>query len=167
MFRKARRNELIVIAWLVVSSLFQQILAQSPVDAFNPNVGNNTVFAIAIEPDGQILIGGSFTSVGGQTRNRIARLNPDGSLDTSFNPNANGTVFAIALEPDGQILIGGSFTSVGGQTRNRIARLNPDGSLDTSFNPDANNTVSAIAIEPDGQILIGGSFTSVGGQTRN
>jgi hypothetical protein len=53
---------------------------------------NNTVFSVATQSDGKILIGGQFSTVGGITRNRIARLNSDGTLDTGFNPNANDTV---------------------------------------------------------------------------
>src|SRR5689334_13019895 len=66
-------------------------------DSFNPNASSD-VNAIAVQPDGKILIGGFFTTVGGQTRNRIARLNSDGSLDATFNPNANGSVRAIAVQ---------------------------------------------------------------------
>ena len=79
--------------------------------AFNPNA-NGTVFAIAVQADGKILVGGGFTddSIGGQTRNRIARLDATTGLADSFNPNANGDVFAIAVQADGKILAGGGFT---------------------------------------------------------
>ena len=92
------------------------------VDSFDPNA-NNDVRALAVQADGKILVGGFFTSIGGQTRNRIALLNPDGSLVASFDPNANYAVRAIAVQADGKILVGGEFTSIGGQTRNNIARL--------------------------------------------
>ncbi len=93
--------------------------------AFNPNA-NNTVYAIAVQADGKILVGGYFTgnSIGGQTRNRIARLDATTGLADSFNPNANNSVYAIAVQADGKILAGGDFhDSIGGQTRNHIARL--------------------------------------------
>jgi uncharacterized delta-60 repeat protein len=136
------------------------------VDSFDPNA-NNDVFAVAVQADGKILVGGVFTSVGGQTRNNIARVNPDGSLDASFDPNANFFVEALAVQVDGKILVGGLFTSIGGQTRNGIARLDPDGSLDASFDPNANSSVLAVAVQADGKVLIGGAFFSIGGQTRN
>ena len=60
-----------------------------------------------MQADGKILIGGGFTTIGGVARNYIARLNPDGSLDTGFNPNANDYVYSIAVQADGKILIGG------------------------------------------------------------
>ena len=67
--------------------------------------------ATAVQPDGKILIGGSFTTVLGVTRNNIARLNTDGTLDTAFNPNANSLVYSIAVQADGKILAGGDFTT--------------------------------------------------------
>jgi hypothetical protein len=74
-----------------------------------------------LQPDGKILIGGSFSSVLGLTRNNIARLNRDGTLDTSFDPDAHGVVLSIAVQVDGKILVGGSFDSIGGQPRNRLS----------------------------------------------
>jgi uncharacterized delta-60 repeat protein len=146
---------------------------QSALDGFDPNTDGELVFA-AIQPDGKILIFGDFTTVapnGGAAvpRNRIARLNPDGTLDAAFNPNANDVVRAIALQADGQILVGGYFTKIGGQPRNRIARLDPTTGLADSFDPNAiadASGVFTIFIQPDGKILVGGSFSSIGGQTR-
>ena len=83
---------------------------QARPDAQSQHRRQLTVFATAVQPDGKILIGGSFTSVLGVARNNIARLNTDGTLDTAFNPNANGAVYSIAVQADGKILVGGSFT---------------------------------------------------------
>jgi hypothetical protein len=77
-----------------------------------------------VQADGRILVGGRFTLLGGQTRNHLARLNADGTLDAGFNPGANGDVFALAVQANGKILVGGAFTTLGGQPRNYIARLN-------------------------------------------
>ena len=117
--------------------------AVTALDGFDPNA-NDVVLSIVPQADGKILVGGYFTTIGGVTRNRIARLNADGSLDTEFNPNANGYVYSIVPQADGKILIGGIFTTVGGVTRNRIARLNADGSLDTAFNPNAEDRKSVV-----------------------
>src|SRR6266571_1502907 len=78
------------------------VRAQSALDGFDPNA-NGVVRVVVVQPDGKILIGGDFTTLspnGGVavTRNGIARLNPDGTLDTAFNPNANDIVFAIAVQ---------------------------------------------------------------------
>jgi uncharacterized delta-60 repeat protein len=135
-------------------------------DSFNPNADFG-VFSTVPQPDGKIIIGGNFAIIDGVTRNRIARLNGNGTLDTGFNPNANSDVRSIALQPDGKIIIGGDFTTLDGVTRNRIARLNSDGTLDADFNPNANNPVRSIALQPDGKIIIGGDFTTLDGVTRN
>ena len=134
--------------------------------SFNPNV-DGTVHSTALQPDGKIIIGGTFTFVGGVARNNLARLNADGSLDPGFNSKASFNVTSMAVQADGKIVIGGGFTSVDGTTRNRVARLNPDGSLDTGFNPDANDFVYNTVVQVDGKIVIGGAFTTIGGVTRN
>jgi uncharacterized delta-60 repeat protein len=124
------------------------------------------VLAIAVQPEGRILIGGYFMAVNGVGRSRIARLNPDGSLDVSFDPCINGRVDAIAVQPDGKILVGGAFTYVGLEPRSWIARLNPDGTLDESFMTSLDGTVYAILVQPDGKILIGGNFKKINGIDR-
>ena len=139
---------------------------------FNPGA-NDIVDALAIQADGKIVVGGFFTTLGGggsgtSVRNHIGRVNPDGTLDTSFDPGANAEIICLALQADGKILVGGSFTTLGGggtgrTARNRIARLNPDGTLDTTFDPGANGEVDALAIQADGKILVGGAFTTLGG----
>ncbi|MBZ5551927.1 MAG: hypothetical protein LAO21_04335 [Acidobacteriia bacterium] len=140
--------------------------------SFDPGA-NTSVWPVALQPDGKILVGGAFTSLGGggkgtTTRNHIGRLNPDGSLDTNFDPGADNWVAALAVQPDGKILVGGFFTMLGGggtgtTMRNYIGRLNPDGSIDTGFNPGADGEVYALAVQPDGKILVGGKFTMLGG----
>ncbi|MDB6128396.1 MAG: Ig family protein, partial [Verrucomicrobia bacterium] len=138
---------------------------------FDPNA-NFTVYSLAEQSDGGIILGGNFTQLqpnfanAPTTRNHIARVNTDGSLDSDFNPDTNGRVLAVALQADGKALVGGSFTSIGGVTRNFLARLNADGTLDASFDPNLNGHVSAIALQADGNILIGGNFTTVKGAAK-
>ena len=131
------------------------------------------VQTIALQPDGKILIAGDFVipTDKGSVRPRIIRLNPDGSVDSTFTPGsgANDVITSIALQPDGKILIGGGFTQYNGVLRNRLARLQPNGSLDPTFDPGegANRYVSFIGLQTDGKILIGGSFTSYDNVPRN
>jgi uncharacterized delta-60 repeat protein len=134
--------------------------------SFNPPAASATVDIVVLQPDGKILVADGFTTPVGLTAttrtargNDLARLNGDGSLDTTFTSGANGRVFAVAVQADGKILIG----SAPGSARSHLARLNPDGSPDTSFNPGANNYVSALSVQPDGKILVGGAFTMLGG----
>ncbi len=123
---------------------------------------NNVIFGVAIQSNGKILIVGSFTTYNGAARNRIARLNNDGSLDTTFNSatGANGVVNAVVVQSDGKILIGGDFTTYNGITKNRIARLNTDGSIDETFNIGTGfaSAVNTLAIQSDGKIIVGGVF---------
>jgi uncharacterized delta-60 repeat protein len=134
---------------------------------------NNTVSAIAIQSDGKILVGGSFSSWNGTTVGRIVRLNSNFTLDTTFITNtgtgAESTVSAIAIQSDGKILVGGSFSSWNGTTVGRIVRLNSDGTRDTAFTTNTgtggNNGVIRMAIQSDGKILVGGGFTAWNGTT--
>jgi uncharacterized delta-60 repeat protein len=152
----------------VVRNRIARLNANGFLDAtFNPNA-NSAVETLAVQSDGRILMGGRFTTLapnGGATvtRNYVARLNVDGTLDSPFNPNPNSILGGIAVQPDGKILIGGAFTALtpnGGSSfsRNYLARLNGDGSIDTAFNPSPNGFVRNIVLQPDGKILLGGGF---------
>jgi uncharacterized delta-60 repeat protein len=136
---------------------------------FNPGSGGTFPYvdSLALQADGRILVGGFFTTLGGQTRNRIARLNADGTLDAGFNPGANGGVLSLALQADGKIVVGGFFTTLGGQSRNYIVRLNTDGTLDSGFNPGIDGQVYSLALQADGKIVVGGDFFTLGRQDRN
>ncbi|MCC5840830.1 MAG: delta-60 repeat domain-containing protein [Opitutales bacterium] len=144
------------------------VSAQSPGDldmSFETGSSvDNRVYAVAAADDGKVNIGGDFTTVRGAMRNRIARLNRDGTVDTSFDPGAgtNGSssrVHSVTLQADSKVLIGGEFTSYNDLDRNRIARLHADGSLDTGFDPFIEAVfVSSIAVQVDGKVLLGGLF---------
>src|SRR4028118_2228206 len=141
-------------------------------NAFNPTDGmNGIVYAIALDSSGKLYAGGTFTTVNGTDRKYIARMNPDGSLDTAFNPNGgmNGFVSEIAIDSSGKPYVAGSFTTVNGTDRKYIARMNPGGSLDTAFNPPGGmkSSVDAIALDSSGKLYAGGRFTKVNGTERN
>ena len=178
----ANRRVVIGGSFVTVNGVNYNNLAQLNNDGsvdttFNYTGSDGTVYAVAVYSTndavngGKILIGGDFTQVNGVARNHIARLNADGSLDTTFNPGAgpNDSVRAIAIQVDGGILIGGLFTSVGSAGLNRIARLTPNGQVDPLFNPatGANDVVTCITIQQDHKILLGGAFTQANGVTRN
>jgi uncharacterized delta-60 repeat protein len=133
---------------------------------------NGLVKALAIQLDGKLILGGVFSTVNGQPRNYVARLNTDGNLDTNFLNGLSGTdnaIYSLAVQPDGKVLIGGFFITANGQPRNRIARLNVDGTLDTNFLnavSGADNSVLSIVLQPDKKVLIGGYFTTVNNQPR-
>jgi uncharacterized delta-60 repeat protein len=173
----------------------QGVVWSTPVAVLGASV---PVLAVAVQPDGKVLVGGSFTRFDGQptkpapkttdagydpnnpeyhVRSRLVRLNQDGSVDTSFKAYImNGEVRSILVLPDGKIFIGGTFTTMRqnktadenntNTTRNRLARLNADGSLDLTLNPDANGEVRVLTTQSDGKIMVGGSFTAISGVTR-
>ena len=127
---------------------------------------NKTVETIITQADGKIIVGGSFTKFCGQNSTGIARLNPDGTLDTEFNPTLKGSIQVLALQEDGKILVGGFFNE-----RTTIARLNSDGSIDTSFGIELGFTkigitsppayIKSLVLRNDGKIVVTGNFNSV------
>ena len=138
-----------------------------------------SIVASAVQANGKILLGGSFVSYSPTLKNRLIRLNSDGSLDTDFCINASegnkfaNTVNAIAVQTDGKILVGGAFTNYAGTgNRNALVRLNANGTLDTAFcvnAPDgakfSTSIVNSIVVQTDGKILVGGTFNSYAGTT--
>ncbi|HMS41624.1 MAG TPA: delta-60 repeat domain-containing protein, partial [Pyrinomonadaceae bacterium] len=105
-------------------------------------------------------------------RGRLARLHPDGSLDTTFigvGPTGpSGIVDDIVVQPDGKILIASfNMFAYNGTPVGRFARINTDGSLDTTFNNNLgagfNASTKKIVLQSDGKILVGGTFQTVNG----
>ena len=164
--RYSRLLAFIFVFSALLSGLQQVQAAPGDLDSLNVTIDGGPVLTTVVQPDGKILIGGSFTTVGGVTRNRIARLNVNGSLDSSFNPNANNTVESIVVQGDGKILIGGFFTTLQPNAsgtavvRNHIARLHEDGSVDTGFNPNADREVLSMVEQADGKIVVVGRFSA-------
>ena len=162
-----------------------QTLQQSAIETnggldplFNPGaITNGEVVAAILQPDGKLLIGGHFTKANGVTRQSVARLNPDGTLDATFDPGAgpDGGILGMLLQTDGKIIIFNGFSLVNGVARNAsIARLNSDGSLDAAFDPGnvisfdgsfngtggTNNPgfVSSVVLQADGKLIVTGQF---------
>src|SRR5205085_1411406 len=82
----------------------------------------------------------TFSSADGTTVGNFAQLNPDGTLDTSFNPGgvgADNSVFGVAVQADGRLLIGGRFTGVNGTARHGSARLGNDPATQRLAAPDS------------------------------
>ena len=111
----------------------------------------------ALQADGKILIAGEFTTVNGTASNGLARLNTDGSLDSSFTPaNLPSPFYGLIVQPDGKILVVSSAT-------NSISRLNSDGSVDANFTALA-NAGTPIALQTNGKILCTDSFLNASEQ---
>jgi uncharacterized delta-60 repeat protein len=114
-----------------------RLTSTGPLDTtFNPGTGaNNVVYSVALQANGRVLLGGSFTTVDGFGLNRIARLEANGTRDATFSPGSgaeptppatSADVKSVVLQADAKILIGGTFTKFNGATRNRVARLYGD-----------------------------------------
>jgi uncharacterized delta-60 repeat protein len=156
--------------------IFSQVSGEIDL-SFDP--GNNTtnmgIVSTALQSDGKVIVVGEFTTINGIPSNGIARLNPDGSLDNSFNIGEGaefGFVFSVAVQPNGKILIGGTFQSFNGSAVSNLARLNEDGTIDATFNVGGggmgpNGNVSTLRLFDDERILIAGDFTVYNSIPRN
>lgn len=137
---------------------------------------DDNVLCNAVQPDGKILIGGYFSSISGFPIYRLARLNPDGSLDNTFNPGnafntaSNSNVSWIHLRTDGKMLVGGYTNFFNGSDFSSVLLLNSDGTIDQSFNIlSTTNYATTYVVQPDGKLIIGGYVGQVtsGPYTRN
>lgn len=133
---------------------------------FNTNLGagpSNQIMDLVALPDGKILIGGNFQTVAGTTRYGLARLNANGTHDTTFAPPMSlfSSVNDIAVSTDGKITVAGSFNISG---RQNIVRFNSDGTLDTTFSATLDYSGQALVVQPDGKTIVGGFFSLTNGQ---
>ncbi|NDI98255.1 hypothetical protein GWA97_04125 [Flavobacterium sp. LaA7.5] len=162
--KKATRVLLLLLCAIVSNPLFAQDGANDP--TFNPddagfaNGVDVPVSAVAVQPDGKILLCGGFVRYKGYDRKYITRINPDESIDLSFNTanDITGNITSVAIQSDGKIIIAGYMNYINGTSVNRLVRLNTDGSLDTSFTAvgDLSNGITAMILQPDGKIVVGG-----------
>ena len=129
-------------------------------DSFDPNASsaNSGVFAIAVQADGKILVGGDFVSIGGQTRNRIARLDAITGAADSFDPNANGAVYSIACSRTARFWWVAFLPPSAARPPFSCPARSRDRHAD-SFDPNVSNLVYTIAVQADGKILAGGDFS--------
>jgi uncharacterized delta-60 repeat protein len=147
-----------ILITLAAASLFA---ANGELDAsFRPAIGvgvnGNEINALAVQPDGKIIVGGTFEILNGVLKNRLARFNADGSLDANFYLELKDDVKRIFVQPNGQILVAGAST---------LLRLNADGSPDNNFNSKVYGTAESASFQADGKIIIGGRF-SIAGSSR-
>lgn len=148
----------------------QDLLADGP---FDPGTGtNDRISSVSLQRNGKMLIAGEFDAVNGTWRERIARINPDGGLDSTFTTGYGSVNYIYSLKEfsDGSIFVGGNITNYGGTVCGHIIRLFPDGSLDRNFpvgGNGPNGTVDSIQQLADGKILVGGMFSTYNGVSRS
>ncbi len=143
------------------------------------SIGYEKAFSVALQSDGKIVVSGESASpFPGGFETMVARYNPNGSLDVSFdgdgiaitprmtNPNASGNTEtnSVAIQADGKIVVGGEAWN-GSKTVFLALRYNANGSLDTGFDGDGMTTTAigngedfarSVAIQRDGKILLTG-----------
>jgi uncharacterized delta-60 repeat protein len=150
------------VAAQIIRNRLARVLPTGSLDAaFQLDPGGRILTSIQVGT--QIIIGGSFTNVGGVTHNHVARLNADGTVDNSYNPDFDGTVYTLVYQNkknEDRVVVGGAFTNVNGTPRNHIARLINTGALDTTFDPSLDGPVATLAVQNDSSILVGGQFTT-------
>jgi len=139
-------------------------LSDASVDPTFPSVSGE-VQAVAPDGNGGYVIGGSFGSVNGQGRTRLAHILADGSLNPDFAPIVSNTVMSVAVD-DTAVIIGGLFEQVNSTARLRVAALDLTNGQLLSWNPSASSWVRVVRVVGDG-VYVGGQFGSVGGLTRN
>lgn len=134
--------------------------------SFNTTIGATAgiIYDVCEQADGKIIIVGSFTKYNGITVNRIARILPNGAIDTTFNTGIGTTanITNVEILSDGKILLSGNFTAFNGISSTKIVKLFPEGRVDESFNIGTgfNDDVNAMFIQSDGKVLLGGKFSS-------
>ena len=127
---------------------------------------DKTVYAIAVQSDGKILVGGEFLNFSGDTSyTYLVRLNEDGSIDTTFTKSTkiNNIVSSIAVdEYDGTIIVGGDFAD--GSNYNYLIRLRDDGGEISGFQNGLSDSVNVVKLDSKRRVLVGGKFdTTFGG----
>jgi uncharacterized delta-60 repeat protein len=145
-------------------------LAQEGTEINSLDSLNGAITVTAPHTGGKRLVAGFFTQINGNSRNRIARLNPDNSVDDSFaiGTGANAEVSALVVQSDGKIVLAGGFTQFKSVSCGRLVRLEPDGSIDSSFNPGtgAGDRIYDLRVRANGDLIILGAFTEVNGRAR-
>ncbi|WP_298224183.1 T9SS type A sorting domain-containing protein [Flavobacterium sp.] len=133
--------------------------------SFNSGSGfNNSIYAMAMQSDGKIILGGDFTTYNGASAIRIIRLNTDGTADTNFNSGTgcDATVLALLPQPDGKIILGGLFVSYNGTVVNNIVRIAADGTIEF-YGAGCTGGIYSMAFQPDGKLVLVGNFTVFAG----
>lgn len=124
------------------------------------------VNALALAPDGTVIVGGLFLNGPGIGALRIARYHPTTNSWSTLSTGVNDVVDAVVVLPDGDVIAGGYFTIAGGVTVSRLARYNPTSNTWSNMGGGTSgsfNYVNALTLLPNGDVIAGGSFTVVSG----
>ncbi|MDO7849438.1 T9SS type A sorting domain-containing protein [Hymenobacter sp. M29] len=124
-----------------------------------------SVFDLALQPDGKLLVGGSFSEINGAAVRNVARLEANGLVDASFGAAADDAVYALALQTDGKVLLGGDFDYLNSASQPALGRVLSTGARDANFSPPipartlaASSSVQYLALRTTGEIIAAGTF---------
>jgi uncharacterized delta-60 repeat protein len=155
------------VSWLVLALATTRPLLAHCQTSNDFAITADLVWALAAQPDGKTVFGGSFNKLVGQPFQNIARVNADGTLDGDFRPLGIGVVTALAVQADGRILVAAYLTNLTDQVVSILERFNANGSPDGTFvSGGPGDFVNALALQPDGKILVGGPFKALAGLNR-
>ena len=146
-----------IIAYGERTNVYQGLGRRNADGSFDTNFDaamGGTLTSVMLQPDGKILVAGSFKSLGGQACTNFGRISSEGILDTSFRSGAGGYIRSLTIQPDGKILAAGTFTSLGGQPCKNLARLYSDGTFEPGFQPQTEGTPYLVSLQENGKILI-------------
>lgn len=164
--KRSRRTWVQKAAFLVATITLLLLVPRAYCQAslFDPSfqVGggaNGAVNALLVLQNGDILVGGEFTTITGKSNAYLARLKSDGQLDGTFGGGTDGVVNRLFQLPDGRVLVAGAFTNLQGASRHGLGRLLANGSVDLSFdagtNFDSEEIVRTLCLLSDGKIVTG------------
>ncbi|MCC7373802.1 MAG: immunoglobulin domain-containing protein [Verrucomicrobiales bacterium] len=130
---------------------------------------NGYVTCVRLDAQGRLLVAGNFTGILRHRRMAIARLFPDGTVDTSFDagefldPSGVATVYDLASSPDDQAwYVCGNFESISGHPARGVARLTSQGQPDTTFAfsmpGTAHEQARVVTVQSNGYPVLGGAF---------
>ncbi|UOQ51814.1 T9SS type A sorting domain-containing protein [Hymenobacter cellulosivorans] len=130
----------------------------------------SSVQSLALQPDGKLLVAGSYYPTSTYSIRTVARLTASGAVDPSFtgeefeSPANEDTRFnSLVVQPDGKVVVGGAFSTYGTMARANVARLNTDGTLDSGFTPPVTSgEVHSVLVQPNNRVLLGGLFAGAG-----
>ena len=157
----------LIVLTLLTGAVPGMLHASGPAPLPTPDLQlltNGTVHAMALLPDGGIVLGGSFSSVNGVPRSNLARQGPDGELDLDWNPGADNQVRALSVDlSSGEVFVGGYFSHIGGLPRPYLAKISADGEVISQWNPQIDGAATSIAFDGrTGSVFVAGGFYRVG-----
>jgi len=121
---------------------------------------DGTVYSLALQADGGIVVGGLFSNASQVERRNLARYAADGALDPAFGAKAapNGQVLGLAVAPNGDVIAGGQFSEVASQPRRNVAAFAADGTLKPVLG-GVNGVIQKLGLLPNGSVIAVGNFS--------